>query len=194
MGVTKVRAQEEKEEKPKEKKVARPTKILKPEEKELRAIVRVAGSDLDGEMPLRNALMGIKGIGYVMSKAICEVGNFDPNVKLGSLTAEEMIRLEAVIKEPMKFGVPSWALNRRREPETGMDMHLTGADLEVAKKFDVQKMINLKTYRGMRHMLGQPVRGQRTRSSFRGGRVVGVVKKTIKFAMEKKEEEEKKKK
>jgi len=193
MGVTKVRAQEEKEEKPKEKKVARTARIEKPEEKELRAIVRVAGSDLDGERPLRNALMGIKGIGYVMSKAICEVGNFDPNVKLGSLTTEEMIRLEAVIKEPMKFGVPVWALNRRNEPETGVSKHLTGDDLEVAKKFDVQKMIDLKTYRGMRHMLGQPVRGQRTRSSFREGKVVGVVKKTIKFAMEKKEEEKKKK-
>jgi len=191
MGTTKIRVQEEKAEKPKEKKVEKKPEVSK---KEIRAIVRVAGTDLDGEKKLKDALRGVKGIGCAMSKIICEMGNFDPNSKLGSLSEGEMARLESIIKEPWKFGAPAWVLNRRREPETGTDLHLTGADLDVAKKFDIQRMIDLKTYRGIRHMLGMPVRGQRTRSSFRKGRVVGVVKKSIKIAMEKAKTEEEKKK
>ena len=66
--------------------------------------------------------------------------------------------------------------------------------LETAKKFDIQRMVDLKTYKGIRHMLGLPVRGQRTRSSFRKGRVVGVVRKAVKLAMKKAEEEGKEKK
>lgn len=190
MGSTKVRLKEKEE--PKEKKVEKKPEVAK--KREIRAIVRVAGTDLDGEKPLKNVLMGIKGISHAMSKAICEAGSFDPNSKLGSLNEEEMARLESIIKEPAKFGIPIWSLNRRREPETGADLHLTGDDLIIARKFDVQKMVDLKTYRGMRHMLGLPVRGQRTRSSFRKGRVVGVVKKAIKIAMEKARTEEKEKK
>lgn len=191
MGTTKVKASEEEAERPKEKKVEKRPLVEK--KGEIRAIVRVAGTDLDGERPLKNAIMGIKGIGHAMSKAICDAGNFNPDASLGSLKEDELARLEAIIKEPKKFGIPSWILNRRREPETGADLHPTGADLDIARKFDVQRMIDLRTYRGTRHMLGQPVRGQRTRSSFRKGRVVGVVKKSIKIALEKARTEEEKK-
>jgi len=194
MGTTKVRAVEEKAEKPKEKKVAKPTKIVKPEEKELRAIVRVAGTDLDGEKPLLRALKGVKGISHSMSKAICDASGFDPNVKLGSLTEKDIGKLEEIIKDPVKFGIPAWMVNRRKDVATGQDLHLTGSDLDVARKFDVQKMVDLKTWKGFRHMLGQPVRGQRTRSSFRGGRIVGVVRKAVRMQLEKEKKEEKEKK
>jgi small subunit ribosomal protein S13 len=190
MGVTKVRLAEEKEEKPKEKRVEKRPEVAK--KAEARVLVRVAGTDLDGEKPLRSALEKIKGISYAMSKAVCEAGGFDPNSKLGSLSEGEIKKLEAVIREPANFGIPPWVLNRRWDPATGTYVHLTGSDLDVAKKFDIQKEIDLKTYRGTRHMLGQPVRGQRTRSSFRTGRIVGVVKRTVKLAMEKAKEKEKK--
>ncbi|MEM5879028.1 MAG: 30S ribosomal protein S13 [Candidatus Aenigmatarchaeota archaeon] len=186
MGVTKVRAEEEKVETKKEK-VEKKLAI----KKELKTIVRVMNTDLDGEEPLKNALLGIKGISFTMSKAVCIVGGFDPNRKLGSLSEEEIARIESIIKEPKKYNIPTWCLNRRREIESGDDLHLTGADLEMAKKFDIQKMIDLKTYRGMRHMFGLPVRGQRTRSSFRKGRVVGVVKKSVRVAQEKAKAEKK---
>jgi small subunit ribosomal protein S13 len=191
MGVTRVRLPEEVE-KPKEKKVAKPVKVKKPEKKELRAIVRVAGTDLDGEKPLIRALRGIKGISYSMSKAISNVSGFDQNIKLGSLKEEDVQKLEEIIKNPVKFGVPAWMVNRRKDIETGQDLHLTGTDLDITKKFDIQRMIDLKTWKGFRHMLGQPVRGQRTRSSFRGGRVVGVIRKAVRAQLEKEKKEEKK--
>lgn len=192
MGTTKVRSLEEKEEKKKEEK--KPAKAQKIEKREIITIVRVSGTDLDGEKPLIRAISGIKGISYVMSKAICKVSGFDPHSKLGSLGEEKIQKLEEIIRDPAKFGLPAWLLNRRKDPQTGLNLHLSGADLDMTKKFDVQKEVDLKTWKGFRHILGQPVRGQRTRSSFRGGRVVGVVRKAIRIQMTKEGEKPKEEK
>lgn len=141
-------------------------------------IIRVAGTDLDGGKPVGRALRKIKGIGVVTSKAICLAAKISPLTKLGTLTESEISNLENAIKNPMNFNLPSFLVNRRRDPTTGVDMHLTSSDLDIARRFDVQRYIDLRTYRGWRHMLGQPVRGQRTRSTFRvTGMTVGVMKR-----------------
>jgi small subunit ribosomal protein S13 len=181
MGVTKVKAEEEKKVEKRKEKIEKTPKI-KPE---LKTVVRIAGTDLDGEKSLWRALMGIKGISFSMSKAVCNVSGFNPNIKLGSLSEKDIEKLEEIIKDPVRFGVPSWMVNRRKDLETGKHLHLTGADVDVVRKFDIQRMIDLKTWKGFRHMLGQPVRGQRTRSSFRGGKIVGVVRKSVRTQMEK---------
>lgn len=196
MGTTKVRAiGEEKEEKKEYKKAKKPEKA-KVESEELRAIVRVMGADLDGEKPLMRAISGIKGISYSMRKAIISASGYDENIKLGSLGEQDIHKIEEIIKNPQDHGIPAWMLNRRKDRESGKDLHFSGVDLEVAKRFDVQRMIDMKSYKGIRHMLGLPVRGQRTRSSFRKGRVVGVIRKAAlaqsqKAAEEKKEEKKK---
>lgn len=184
----KEKAKAAKKEAEEQKKVAK-----KPEERVAPfSVIRVSGTDLNGEKPLVRAIMGIKGIGWVMSNAICEAGCFDPNQKLKDIGEENVKKIEQIIKDPVKFGIPNYLVNRRRDLETGSDVHLTGADLAVATKFDIQKYVDLKTYRGWRHMLGQPVRGQRTRSKFREkGRVVGVLRKAVKLAAREKEEEKK---
>ena len=87
--------------------------------------------------------------------------------------------MEETLKNPTKFGIPAWVMNRRRDLVTGEDVHLVGADLEFAQKQDIKRMIDIKSYKGVRHMFGLPVRGQRTRSSFRKGRTVGVVRKKV---------------
>ena len=186
MGVTKVRAPEEKE-KPKDKKV----KVKAVKTKEIEAIIRVTSTDLDGEKKLIQALKKIKGISHAMSKAICVVSGFSPDVKLGSLSESDLEKLEEVIKDPIKFGVPTNLVNRMKDIDTGKDLHVTGPDLGIQKKFDIKRMIDMKCYKGIRHMYGLPVRGQRTRSSFRKGRVVGVIKKTIRLQMKKEEKEKK---
>jgi small subunit ribosomal protein S13 len=183
MGVTRVREEEKKEEKPKVKEEKK--EIKKP--KEVKKIVRVLNTDLDGDKALINALRGIKGISFTFSKAVCEASGINPRTKLGSLSEADIERIEKIIKDPLSYGIPSYLLNRRKDRETGKDMHLSGADVDIYRKFDIQRMIDLKTYKGIRHMLGLPVRGQRTRSSFRKGKVVGVVRKAVKI-VEKKEE------
>lgn len=141
-------------------------------------IIRVAGTDLDGEKPVGRALRKIKGISVTTSKAICYAAKINPLTKLGSLSESEISNLENVIKNPVNFDVPTFLVNRKKDLATGVDMHLTSSDLDIARRFDVQRYIDLRTYRGWRHMLGQPVRGQRTRSTFRvTGMAVGVMKK-----------------
>lgn len=196
MGSTRMKQEaEKKEEKTEEAKKVKEEKVEKkprPAEKELRTIVRVAGTDLDGEKPLVVALRGIKGISYAISNAVCSISGFDHYAKLGSLKEAELEKIGEIIKDPIKFGVPIWLINRRNDIETGKDMHLVGADLDVARRFDVQRMIDMKSYKGVRHMLGLPSRGQRTRSHFRKGKVVGVMKKEVRVAMAKAGTEEKK--
>lgn len=175
-----------KEEKPEKKEHAKAVKAEKPKD-EIREIVRVAGTSLDGEKTVVRAFKKIKGISHAMAKAICEVSALDPNTKLGSLTEEHIRGLEDVIKDPMKFGIPVWMVNRRKDPESGKDLHISGPDIDVSTKFDIKEAVDIKSYRGVRHMFGQPVRGQRTRSSFRKGRTVGVVRKAVQLKMKKEE-------
>ncbi len=183
MGVTRVKVEGE-EEKKKEEKIKEKIKIIKP--KKPKSVVRVAGTDLEGEKQVWIGLKKIKGIGFSMSKAICKVAGINPKIKLKDLDEKQIEKIEEIIKEPEKFGIPSFLFNRRKDLETGKDLHLTSSELEIAKKLDVQRMIDLKTYKGIRHMLGLPVRGQRTRSSFRKGRTIGVIRRKEMAKTEKK--------
>ena len=187
MGVTKVKEEKKEEKKPK------PVKVEKKEK--LRELVRVANTDLDANKSLHIALTGVKGISHTLSRAICNVAGFDIKTKLSSLSEKDIEKIEEIINDPLKFGIPSYIVNRRKDIDTGKDLHLTGADLDIARKFDVKKMIDLKTWKGFRHMFGQPVRGQRTRSHFREkGRIVGVMRKAVRQQMQKAGAEEKEKK
>lgn len=155
-------------------------------------IIRFAGSDINGDKPVSLAITKIKGIGWVLSKAVCLVGGFDPKEPLKDFDDEKLKKLEDVLKNPTKYGIPKFMINRQKDPKTGEDNHLVGADLQVQTKFDIESMIKLKTYRGWRHMHGQPVRGQRTRSKFREkGRSVGVLRKSVRAAAGQKSKDKK---
>jgi len=65
-------------------------------------------------------------------------------------------------------------MNRRKDRTTGEDFHLIGPDLALQKKEDITFMQNIRTWKGIRHSLGLKVRGQRTKTTGRTGRSVGV--------------------
>jgi small subunit ribosomal protein S13 len=163
---------EAKEEEPKKEKP-------KPKAVDMRSVVRVSGTDLDGDKKLQYAIMKIRGIKHSMSKAVCMAAKLDPDVKLKSLKEEDLAVLENVIKDPTQFNMPLWMLNRRRDMETGGNLHLTGTDVKVFEKFDIKAMVDMKSYKGVRHMLGLPTRGQRTKNTGRKGGTVGVVRKKM---------------
>jgi len=144
-----------------------------------KGIVRISGTDIKGENQLFVSLQKIIGVGGIFANAICKVNNLDKNKKVGDLSSTEIKKIEETLKNPAKFGIPDWMLNRRKDLETGENKHLVGPDLTFTQKQDIKKMINVKSYKGVRHMYGLPVRGQRTRSSFRKGRTVGVVRKKM---------------
>ena len=100
--------------------------------------------------------------------------------KTGYLSDEEVKKIDDVLKEPLKFHIPVWLFNRCRDVESGENLHLTGANLIFTQENDIKMMKKIRSYKGVRHALGLPVRGQRTKSNFRKnkGKVsLGVKKK-----------------
>jgi len=159
---------------------------------EIRQIVRVAGHDLDGRKAVHHALLGVKGVSFSMAKAVAYAANVNPFRKIGSLTDEELKRIEEVLRDPLSHGIPAWMLNRRKDYETGKDMHLIGPEIDLYVKADIGRERRIRSRRGIRHELGLPVRGQRTRTTGRKGMTVGVVrKKEAQKVGEKKEEKRK---
>ena len=137
---------------------------------DFRHIVRVVNTDLKGEKSVLMALQKIKGIGYMFSNFICFSAKVDPTKITGKLSNDEVTKLEDVIKNPAKYNCPSWMMNRRKDYNTGEDMHLLNVDLNLTVDDDLKRMKKIRSYRGVRHMLGQPVRGQRTKSNFRANK------------------------
>ena len=154
----------------------------------VKSIVRIAGADIHGNKSIYEGLRRIKGVSFMFSNAVCNYFNMDKDKKIGTLNEEEVKKIEDLIKHP-ESKLPVWLLNRRKDYDTGKDLHLIEAQLNLSKEFDIKRMKKIKSYKGMRHALGQPVRGQRTRSHFRSGRSVGVQKKSVsqKPAKDKKE-------
>lgn len=147
--------------------------------REFRHILRITGTDVDGSLKTPFALRKIKGISLNLANAILKKAGIDPNVRAGFLTEADVEKTEQILKEPAKHGMPSWLLNARKDLETGDDLHLIGADLILKEKMGVEKMKELKSWRGYRHAYGLKVRGQRTRTTGRKGKALGVKKKVV---------------
>ncbi len=145
--------------------------------RELRYIVRVLNTDIDGSLKIPYALAKVKGIGINLGYAIARAAGIDPDLRIGLLTDKQIEKIEQVAKNPLDFGIPRWMLNRRFDPATGKDLHLLGAELDLAVKEDIQLMMRTKSWKGIRHSLGLKVRGQRTRTTGRTGMTVGVSRK-----------------
>lgn len=148
---------------------------------ETKEIVRIANKDVSGHRKVKHAFREIKGIGSSLADTIAHIVSeemgIDKESKIGDLTDDQIKKAEEVIDNPTEFGVPEFMLNRRKDRETGEDKHLTEADLDLQSKRDIDFMKSIRSYRGVRHMYGQRVRGQRTRTTGRSGMTLGVSKK-----------------
>jgi small subunit ribosomal protein S13 len=130
--------------------------------------------DIPGDLKVAHGLALIKGVGYNFALALCRLIGIDPNKRIGFLTDSEIERIESALSNPLSIGIPAWMLNRRKDYETGRDMHLIGADLIYYVKRDIEREKRIKSWRGIRHALGLKVRGQRTATTGRTGITVGV--------------------
>jgi len=179
------KAKKHKEGKKEVKKAVRKELRFKEGEEGVRYIVRIAGKDLSGSKPIYFALTDIKGVGFRLASMVAKVFEKEQGIlfdqKIGLLNENQDKALEDILLNPVQHGIPEWALNRQNDPDTGNSFHLLMADLDLQKRNDIQRLGKIKSYRGLRHALGLPVRGQSTRSTHhRGGGAVGVVKKTLK--------------
>ena len=157
--------------------------------KEFKHIIRIKGTDLEGSKKVTYGLTKIKGIGVSMANTIVKLGNLKADSRLGNLTDAEISKIEDIISDFSKYSIPSRLVNRRKDLESGRDIHLITADLTLSTKNDIDFMKNIRSWKGVRHSLGLKVRGQRTKCTGRTGRSVGVKKKLLIAAARKKTEE-----
>lgn len=139
--------------------------------------LRIFNTAVDGELPISRSLLKIKGLGINFVDAMCVLLRIDVKTPGAKLSTDQVKKIEEFVKDPVKFGMPEWMFNRQKDFETGKFEHLISADLKLRKEFDIKRLRRIKSYVGMRHSFGLPVRGQRTRGHFRkSGKSMGVKK------------------
>lgn len=158
--------------------MAKPAKKeTKTEDENFNFIVRIAGSDIDGQKRVVIGLQGIKGVGSRVADIITKRAHIAASVRIGTLSEEKVKELEKLVMTYVEYA-PNWVVNRQVDYETGADMHLIGNDLDMLQKDDVNRMKMIRCYRGIRHETHKKVRGQRTRSNGRRGLTLGVQRKS----------------
>ena len=108
-------------------------------------MARIAGIDLPKEKRIEVALTYIFGIGRTTAQKILEKAEVDPNTRTHQLTENEVVRIRETIE---------------RE-------HKVEGDLRREVSMNIMRLMDLGTYRGLRHRKGLPVRGQRTHTNAR---------------------------
>jgi small subunit ribosomal protein S13 len=139
-------------------------------------IIRIVGNDIPGERKIVIGLTQIKGVGYNFATAIVDILKINPDSNVGYLTESEAQAIEKLITDPSSANIPSWFLNRRKDIETGKDIHILTSDVDFTLRNDIERERITNSWRGYRHMFGLKVRGQRTRCTGRKGGAVGVAK------------------
>ncbi|MCL4331937.1 MAG: 30S ribosomal protein S13 [Thermoplasmatales archaeon] len=143
----------------------------------IKYIVRIANTNLDGTRQAVYALSNIRGIGYRTAEILLKKMSIPRDVKLGEIDDSKIDEIKDAIDKRYSEFFPTWTLNHRNDIQTGENLLKVGPDLGVALQDDVNRMKRTRSYKGIRHEKGKKVRGQRTRSNGRKGLAVGVIKK-----------------
>jgi len=146
---------------------------------EFRHILRISGADVAGTLKTVYAVTEVKGISHGLSNAVLKKAGVNPDLRAGFLTEAEVQRIEDIIKDPSKHNIPSWLFNRRKDFDTGKDIHLMSAELVLRTKTDIDQAKDIRSWRGYRHAYSLKVRGQHTKTTGRAGKSLGVKKKDL---------------
>jgi len=154
-------------------------KNYKKKEEEV-VLVRLLGKDVRGDIKIKSAMTKINGISWSVSNVVCKMLKLDEKRNIQELSKEELGVIESFMKNPK---LPTFLKNRRNDLDSGEDLHISGIDLKLRKEFDLKRMKKIRSYKGIRHMVGLPVRGQRTKANFRRNRKpsVAAAKKKVKI-------------
>lgn len=108
-------------------------------------MARISGVDLPREKRVEIGLTYIYGIGRPSSNRILKEANVNPDVRVRDLTDDEVIRIREVIDKSQKVE----------------------GELRSEVALNIKRLIEISSYRGIRHRRGLPVRGQRTKTNAR---------------------------
>jgi small subunit ribosomal protein S13 len=139
-------------------------------------IVRIANTDINGDYCVEFGLAQIKGVGRRLACLIADAASIKRSFKMGNLTDTQIKKIRDVLMKIDEIA-PSWMLNHRKDYDTGKNVHLISAQVELSLRDDVNLLKKIRSYRGIRHESGLPTRGQRTRANSRSGLTLGVSKK-----------------
>lgn len=106
---------------------------------------RVIGIDIPPNKRLEISLMYIYGVGRRLSNEICAKLGLDPNMKAHNLNEDDIAKINTLLTS----------------------QYVVEGDLRRQIQNNIKRLISIHCYRGMRHRLGLPVRGQRTRTNSR---------------------------
>jgi small subunit ribosomal protein S13 len=137
------------------------------------------GTDVSGTLKASYAVAQIKGVSSSLSNTVLKKAGVNPDQRVGFMTESDVSKIEDVIKDPVKYGIPAWMFNRRKDSESGKDMHVLSAELAFKIKTDIDGAKEIRSWRGYRHAYSLKVRGQRTKTTGRAGKALGVKKKTL---------------
>ena len=146
---------------------------------EYRYIVRIMGTDVQGTLKTSYAVAQVKGVSSSLSNAVLKKAGVNPDLRVGLITESDVSKIEDVIRDPAKYGIPAWMYNRRKDSDTGKDVHVLSAELAFKIKTDIDEAKEIRSWRGYRHAYSLKVRGQRTKTTGRAGKALGVKKKTL---------------
>ncbi len=162
---------------------AAPKKPVRVEKENFRGIVRIAGKDIKGEVPLNRALVRVRGISHTLAVSAAAVLHnelsIDPKIRVGELSEEQIDRIDKILQNLQDYKIPAYLFNRRSDYLSGNNRHVIMNDLIFENTQDVEREKKLFTWKGYRFSYGQKVRGQRTRNTGRTGMAVGVLRKAI---------------
>ncbi len=107
---------------------------------------RIKGVDIPNEKRIEAALTYIEGVGPTISKKLLEIAKIDPDKRAKDLTDSEIAEINSAI--------------------SSTDTVIEG-ELRRTVTANIRRLKEIKSYRGLRHHLGLPARGQRTRTNAR---------------------------
>ncbi|MGI6454654.1 MAG: 30S ribosomal protein S13 [bacterium] len=108
-------------------------------------MARIAGVDLPREKRVLIGLTYIFGIGKTLSSRVLQMSNVNENTRVKDLTEEEVSRITTTIQNNF----------------------VVEGDLRREINMNIKRLMDIGSYRGLRHRRGLPVRGQRTRTNSR---------------------------
>ena len=120
-------------------------------------MARIAGVELPREKRIEAGLTSIYGIGWAAAGKILEESDVDPSTRVHALTEDEINRLRTIVES--KYRVEG--------------------DLRREIQLDIKRLMDIGSYRGLRHRRNLPVRGQRTSTNARTRRGGYKAKRTI---------------
>jgi len=128
------------------------------------------GTDVQGTLKTSYAVAQVKGVSSSLSNAVLKKAGVNPDLRVGLITESDVSKIEDVIRDPAKYGIPAWMFNRRKDSDTGKDVHVLSAELAFKIKTDIDGAKEIRSWRGYRHAYSLKVRGQRTKTTGRAGK------------------------